>query len=119
MTELVPGRRKNVETTPLTRSNRAAYLLRQHRCSTTPSFSPVATGRSIRYCRPLVATLNRNERGSPRGDPDAVGLDVITSSIRIWKRLHVKVGGKYRLGEGYEYIVVDSIDPALTVSKPC
>jgi hypothetical protein len=25
----------------------------------------------------------------------------ITSSIRIWKRPHVKVGGRYRLGSGH------------------
>ena len=31
----------------------------------------------------------------------------IRCSIRIWKRLHVKVGGRYRMDEGH--IVVDSI----------
>jgi hypothetical protein len=32
----------------------------------------------------------------------------ITCSIRIWKRLHVKVGGRYQMGEGE--IEVDSIE---------
>ena len=37
----------------------------------------------------------------------------IRSSIRIWTRPHVKVGGRYRMDEGH--IVVDSIAPiALT-----
>ncbi len=25
----------------------------------------------------------------------------VTCSVRIWRRLHVKVGGHYRLGEGF------------------
>jgi hypothetical protein len=33
----------------------------------------------------------------------------IRSSIRIWVRPHVKVGGRYRMDEGH--IVVDSIAP--------
>ena len=33
----------------------------------------------------------------------------IRSSIRIWTRLHVKVGGRYRMDEGH--VVVDSITP--------
>jgi hypothetical protein len=33
----------------------------------------------------------------------------ITCTVRIWKRLHVKVGGRYRMEEGE--IVVDSIEP--------
>jgi hypothetical protein len=33
----------------------------------------------------------------------------IRSSIRIWRRAHVKVGGRYRMDEGH--IVVDSIAP--------
>jgi hypothetical protein len=33
----------------------------------------------------------------------------IRSSIRIWTRPHVKVGGRYRMDEGH--IVVDSIEP--------
>jgi hypothetical protein len=33
----------------------------------------------------------------------------ITCSVRIWKRLHVKVGGRYQMGEGE--IEVDSIEP--------
>ena len=32
----------------------------------------------------------------------------ITCSIRIWKRLHVKVGGRYQMGEGQ--IEVDAIE---------
>ena len=31
----------------------------------------------------------------------------ITCSVRIWRRPHVKVGGRYRLGEGF--VVVTSI----------
>lgn len=38
-----------------------------------------------------------------------VRLGIITCSIRIWTRPHVKVGGRYRMDEGH--IVVDSIDP--------
>jgi hypothetical protein len=33
----------------------------------------------------------------------------ITCTIRIWKRLHVRVGGRYRMDEGE--IEVDSITP--------
>lgn len=33
----------------------------------------------------------------------------IRCSIRIWKRLHVKVGGRYAMDEGH--IVVDAIAP--------
>ncbi|HKE29195.1 MAG TPA: hypothetical protein VKB88_42885 [Bryobacteraceae bacterium] len=33
----------------------------------------------------------------------------ITCSVRIWKRLHVKVGGRYRMEEGE--IEIDSIKP--------
>ena len=33
----------------------------------------------------------------------------ITCSIRIWQKPHVKVGNKYRLGEGN--IVVDKLQP--------
>jgi hypothetical protein len=33
----------------------------------------------------------------------------ITSSIRIWTRPHVKVGGRYQMGEGE--IEIDSITP--------
>jgi hypothetical protein len=33
----------------------------------------------------------------------------IKCSIRIWKRCHVKVGGRYQMDEGH--IVVDSIAP--------
>lgn len=33
----------------------------------------------------------------------------ITTTIRIWQRLHVKIGGRYRLGDGE--IQVDSIMP--------
>lgn len=32
----------------------------------------------------------------------------ITTSIRIWKRPHVKLGGRYALGEGH--VVVDCLD---------
>ena len=33
----------------------------------------------------------------------------ITCTVRIWKRLHVRVGGRYRVDEGE--IEVESIDP--------
>ena len=33
----------------------------------------------------------------------------IRCSVRIWKRLHVKVGGRYPMDDGH--IVVDSISP--------
>lgn len=38
----------------------------------------------------------------------------IRCSIRIWARLHVKVGGRYQMDEGH--IVVDSIAP-MTVAE--
>lgn len=40
---------------------------------------------------------------------EGVRLGIITSSIRIWQRPKVKVGGRYRMEEGE--IVVDSIEP--------
>src|SRR5579864_7019352 len=40
---------------------------------------------------------------------DGVRRGEITCSVRIWKRLHVRVGGRYRMDEGE--IVVDSIKP--------
>ena len=40
---------------------------------------------------------------------DGIRRGRIRSSIRIWTRLHVKVGGRYRMDEGH--IVVDSIAP--------
>src|SRR5580704_15923318 len=39
---------------------------------------------------------------------EGVRRGFITSSVRIWKRLHVKVGGRYRMDEGE--IVIDSIE---------
>jgi hypothetical protein len=33
----------------------------------------------------------------------------ITCTVRIWKKLHVKIGGRYPMEQGY--IVVDSIQP--------
>ena len=37
----------------------------------------------------------------------------ITRTVRIWQRCHVKVGGHYRMGDGY--VVVTAISPiALT-----
>ncbi|MGO9937911.1 MAG: ASCH domain-containing protein [Terracidiphilus sp.] len=38
-----------------------------------------------------------------------VRLGQITCTVRIWKRLHVRVGGRYRMDEGE--IEVDSITP--------
>jgi|SRR5215510_5122444 len=38
----------------------------------------------------------------------------IRCSIRIWKRLHVRVGGRYQMDDGH--IVVDSITP-ITVKE--
>jgi hypothetical protein len=43
----------------------------------------------------------RLREGVRRGD--------ITSSVRIWTRPHVKVGGRYRMEEGE--IEIDSIEP--------
>ncbi|HEV2690108.1 MAG TPA: ASCH domain-containing protein [Bryobacteraceae bacterium] len=40
---------------------------------------------------------------------DRVRRGEITCSVRIWKRPHVKVGGRYRMEEGE--IEVDSITP--------
>jgi hypothetical protein len=40
---------------------------------------------------------------------DGVRRGEITSSVRIWIRPHVQVGGRYRMEEGE--IVVDSIEP--------
>ena len=43
----------------------------------------------------------------------------VTCSVRIWKRPHVKVGGRYPLGPGYvevksiRRIALDDITPAL------
>ena len=43
----------------------------------------------------------------------------MTCSVRIWQRPHVKVGGRYRLGDGYvvvdrlHQIEFDDITPAL------
>ena len=39
---------------------------------------------------------------------EGVRRGFITSSIRIWQRAHVKVGGRYRMDEGE--IVIDSIE---------
>ena len=41
---------------------------------------------------------------------EPIRAGIITCSVRIWKRMHAKVGGKYRLGSGPGYIVVDSIE---------
>jgi hypothetical protein len=43
-----------------------------------------------------------------------IRLGLIKCSVRIWKRLHVKVGGRYPMDEGQ--IVVDSIVP-ITVDE--
>ena len=40
---------------------------------------------------------------------DGVRRGEITCSVRIWKRPHVHVGGRYRMQEGH--IEVDSIQP--------
>jgi hypothetical protein len=40
---------------------------------------------------------------------DGVRRGEITCSVRIWQRLHVKVGGRYKMEEGE--IEVDSIEP--------
>jgi hypothetical protein len=41
----------------------------------------------------------------------------IRCSIRIWTRLHVKVGGRYRMDEGH--IVVDSVAPIALTDVTC
>lgn len=38
---------------------------------------------------------------------EPIRAGVISCTIRIWKQLRVKVGGRYRLGQGF--IIVDSI----------
>jgi hypothetical protein len=40
---------------------------------------------------------------------EGVRFGQITCTVRIWKRLHVRVGGRYRMDEGE--IEVDSITP--------
>jgi hypothetical protein len=40
---------------------------------------------------------------------DGIRRGRIRCSVRIWKRLHVKVGGRYAMDDGH--IVVDSIEP--------
>ena len=40
---------------------------------------------------------------------EGVRRGFITTSVRIWKRPHVKVGGRYKLDEGE--ILIDSIEP--------
>lgn len=40
---------------------------------------------------------------------EGVRRGFITCSVRIWKRPHVKVGGRYRMDEGE--IEIDSIEP--------
>jgi hypothetical protein len=40
---------------------------------------------------------------------DGVRRGEITSSVRIWTRLHVRVGARYRMDEGQ--IEIDSIEP--------
>ena len=40
---------------------------------------------------------------------EAVRRGEITSSVRIWTRPHVKVGGRYRMDEGE--IQIDSVEP--------
>ena len=40
---------------------------------------------------------------------DGVRRGTITSSVRIWQRPKVKVGGRYRMDEGQ--IEIDSIEP--------
>ena len=41
---------------------------------------------------------------------EPIRAGVVTCSVRIWKRPHVKSGGRYKLGQGPGYIVVDAID---------
>ena len=40
---------------------------------------------------------------------ECVRQGTITCTVRIWKRLHVSVGGRYRMDEGE--VEVDSIEP--------
>jgi len=40
---------------------------------------------------------------------DGIRRGRIRTSVRIWTRLHVKVGGRYRLDDGH--VVVDAIEP--------
>jgi hypothetical protein len=40
---------------------------------------------------------------------EGVRNGTITCSVRIWKRLHVRVGGRYKMEEGE--IEIDSVEP--------
>jgi hypothetical protein len=40
---------------------------------------------------------------------EGVRQGTITCTVRIWKRLHVRIGGRYRVDEGE--VEVDSIEP--------
>ena len=40
---------------------------------------------------------------------DGIRRGEITRTVRIWQRCHVKVGGRYRMGDGY--VVVTAILP--------
>ena len=40
---------------------------------------------------------------------ERIRLGEITRTVRIWQRCHVKVGGRYRLGDGH--VVVTGIRP--------
>ena len=44
---------------------------------------------------------------------DGIRRGEITRSVRIWQRCHVKVGGRYRMGEGH--VVVTAILPIALV----
>ena len=65
----------------------------------TPPPEPTLTGGRLRFARNVVHEAP--SRGIRRGR--------IRSSVRIWTRPQVKVGGRYRMDEGH--IVVDSISP--------
>jgi len=63
---------------------------------------PRRTGREeLELVFPPMVFTKRLREGVRRG--------FITCSVRIWKRPHVKVGGRYQMEEGE--IVVDSVEP--------
>ena len=56
----------------------------------------------------LAARLDPTEMVFTKRLREGVRRGFITCSVRIWKRPHVKVGGRYRMDEGE--IVIDSIE---------
>jgi len=88
----LPAAREHAPPKPRAASHRAGALLENQKRRT-----------GLPHLRMLFFMVfsKRLRDGVRRGD--------ITCSVRIWKRLHVKVGSRYRMEEGE--IEVDSIEP--------